>query len=126
MTKRDPPLAVMASIWFYMTPQPPKPCKILNILIKFNFFFFKAMHDIVIGNWKAGTRNEAANYSGAIFGPTSLIINNECHGEDEAEPGNGGESRRIKAFKWFCRYFKVPTGDDRSLSCKCNFKLTIL
>jgi hypothetical protein len=33
MTKRDPPLAIMASLWFYMTPQPPKP----------------AMHDIVLG-----------------------------------------------------------------------------
>uniref|UniRef100_A0A915JWJ1 Glycoside hydrolase family 19 catalytic domain-containing protein n=1 Tax=Romanomermis culicivorax TaxID=13658 RepID=A0A915JWJ1_ROMCU len=32
ITKRDPPLAIMASLWFYMTPQPPKP----------------AMHDIII------------------------------------------------------------------------------
>lgn len=47
-----------------------------------------------------------------------LVINNECHGEDKIEPGNGGESRRIKAFKWFCRYFGVPAGDDRTLSCK--------
>lgn len=35
MTKRDPPLAIMASLWFYMTPQPPKP----------------AMHDIIIGKY---------------------------------------------------------------------------
>lgn len=35
MTKTDPPLSVMASLWFYMTPQSPKP----------------SMHDIVIGNW---------------------------------------------------------------------------
>ena len=35
MTKTDPPLSVLASLWFYMTPQSPKP----------------AMHDIVIGNW---------------------------------------------------------------------------
>ncbi len=33
MTKMDPPLAIMASLWFYMTPQPPKP----------------AMHDIILG-----------------------------------------------------------------------------
>lgn len=33
MTKMDPPLAMLASLWFYMTPQPPKP----------------AMHDIVLG-----------------------------------------------------------------------------
>ena len=35
ITKTDPPLSMMASIWFYMTPQSPKP----------------SMHDIVIGNW---------------------------------------------------------------------------
>lgn len=35
MTKTDPPLAVMASLWFYMTPQPPKP----------------AMHDIILGKF---------------------------------------------------------------------------
>jgi basic endochitinase B len=35
LTKMDPPLALMASLWFYMTPQPPKP----------------AMHDIILGNF---------------------------------------------------------------------------
>uniref|UniRef100_A0A0N5B6V3 Glyco_hydro_19_cat domain-containing protein n=1 Tax=Strongyloides papillosus TaxID=174720 RepID=A0A0N5B6V3_STREA len=102
MTKMDPPLSVMASIWFYMTPQPPKP----------------AMHDIVIGRWNPGDVNKQNNYYGAIFGPTSLIINNECNGEDKTEPGGPGESRRIKAFKWFCKYFNVPTGPDDTLSCK--------
>uniref|UniRef100_A0A0N4ZTQ8 Glyco_hydro_19_cat domain-containing protein n=1 Tax=Parastrongyloides trichosuri TaxID=131310 RepID=A0A0N4ZTQ8_PARTI len=102
MTKTDPPLAIMASIWFYMTPQPPKP----------------AMHDIVIGRWNAGDINTKNNYTGAIFGPTSLIINNECNGEDKSEPGGPGESRRIKAFKWFCNYFNVTPGPDETLSCK--------
>jgi len=71
MTKSDPPLALMASLWFYMTPQPPKP----------------AMHDIVLGNWNAGPVNKAAGYFGPIFGPTSLVINNECNGEDPLPPG---------------------------------------
>ncbi|PIC27239.1 hypothetical protein B9Z55_019559 [Caenorhabditis nigoni] len=102
MTKMDPPLAVLASLWFYMTPQPPKP----------------AMHDIVMGNWNSGAKNQAAGYTGPIFGPTSLIINNECSGEDPTNPGGPGESRRIKAFKWFCGYFDAPTGPDETLSCK--------
>ncbi|CEF62255.1 Glycoside hydrolase, family 19, catalytic domain and Lysozyme-like domain-containing protein [Strongyloides ratti] len=102
MTKMDPPISIMASMWFYMTPQPPKP----------------SMHDIVIGRWNAGDLNKKSNYSGAIFGPTSLIINNECNGEDKSEPGGPGESRRIKAFKWFCKYFNVPTGPEDTLSCK--------
>ncbi|GMR35498.1 hypothetical protein PMAYCL1PPCAC_05693, partial [Pristionchus mayeri] len=102
MTKMDPPLAIMASLWFYMTPQPPKP----------------AMHDIVMGSWNGGEKNTAAGYSGPIFGPTSLIINNECNGEDASNPGGPGESRRIKAFKWFCQYFSVPAGPDNTLTCK--------
>uniref|UniRef100_A0A7I4YV01 Glyco_hydro_19_cat domain-containing protein n=1 Tax=Haemonchus contortus TaxID=6289 RepID=A0A7I4YV01_HAECO len=102
MTKMDPPLAILASLWFYMTPQPPKP----------------AMHDIVMGTWNSGSKNAAAGYTGPIFGPTSLIINNECNGEDLQEPGGPGESRRIKAFKWFCTYFGVPAGADKLLSCK--------
>lgn len=57
-------------------------------------------------------------YFGPILGPTSLIINNECHGEGIAIPGGGGENRRIKAFRWFCSYFNVPTGADVTLSCK--------
>lgn len=60
MTKTDPPLALLASLWFYMTPQPPKP----------------AMHDIILGQWQAGKINTEQGYSGPIFGPTSLIINN--------------------------------------------------
>ncbi|CAJ0579282.1 unnamed protein product, partial [Mesorhabditis spiculigera] len=102
ITKIDPPLAMMASLWFYMTPQPPKP----------------AMHDIVIGSWRPSSKNRRAGFTGPVFGPTSLVINNECGGEDTEEPGGPGESRRIKAFKWFCKYFNVTAGPERSLSCK--------
>ncbi|VDM44825.1 unnamed protein product [Toxocara canis] len=102
MTNMDPPLAMLASLWFYMTPQPPKP----------------AMHNIILGTWNPGPVNQAAGYFGPIFGPTSLIINNECGGEDPTNPGGPGESRRIKAFKWLCSYFGVPYGDQRTLSCK--------
>jgi len=99
MTKTDPPLAVMASLWFYMTPQSPKP----------------SMHDIVIGNWVSPD----PSYGGAVFGPTSLVINNECRGEDPDDPGGAGESRRIKAFRWFTSYFGVPfnSGDQKTNSC---------
>ena len=58
--------------------------------------------------------------SGAVFGPTSLVINKECNGEDPTDPGGAGESRRIKAFRWFTGYFNVRfcTGDQKTLSCK--------
>ncbi|KAF8382619.1 hypothetical protein PRIPAC_71761 [Pristionchus pacificus] len=102
MTKLDPPLAMLASLWFYMTPQPPKP----------------SMHQIIVGDWRASTKNRRAGYAGSVFGPTSLIINNECGGEDADTPGGPGENRRIKAFKWFSNYFEVDPGANRTLSCK--------
>ncbi|KAK6017955.1 chitinase class I, partial [Ostertagia ostertagi] len=71
VTKMDPPLAMLASLWFYMTPQPPKP----------------SMHSIVVGDWRQSEKNRRAGFSGPIFGPTSLVINNECGGEDTEEPG---------------------------------------
>ena len=44
-------------------------------------------------------------------------------GEDPEDPGGPGESRRIKAFKWFCDYFNVPVEEDRLLTCKGMPKL---
>jgi len=104
LTKMDPPLAFMASIWFYMTPQPPKP----------------AMHDIIVGNWVPRQKDIDNGYGGSNLGPTSLVINNECGGESPTTPGGGGENRRIKAFRFFAKYFNFPIGDSNTLSCK-NF-----
>ncbi|VDP06789.1 unnamed protein product [Heligmosomoides polygyrus] len=70
------------------------------------------------GTWSSGAVNAAAGYTGPIFGLTSLIINNECNGEDAQDPGGPGGSKRIKAFKWFCSYFRAPAGADKLLSCK--------
>ena len=55
-----------------------------------------------------------------MFGPTSLIINNECGGEDKEDPGPDGENRRIKAFRWFTSYFKTSfnKGPAKTSSCK--------
>uniref|UniRef100_A0A915L5J7 Uncharacterized protein n=1 Tax=Romanomermis culicivorax TaxID=13658 RepID=A0A915L5J7_ROMCU len=80
-----------------------------------------SLYDSEIRNkrkWSAGVTNEAVGYAGPILGPTSLVINNECGGEDDREPGGPGESRRIKAFKFFCKYFDVPPGPEMTLSCK--------
>ena len=55
-----------------------------------------------------------------MFGPTSLVINSECGGEDKQVPGGPGENRRIKAFRWFTKYFGVPfnSGLSKTISCK--------
>uniref|UniRef100_A0A914H2Z3 C2H2-type domain-containing protein n=1 Tax=Globodera rostochiensis TaxID=31243 RepID=A0A914H2Z3_GLORO len=106
LNRLDPPLAMLSALWFYNTPQPPKP----------------SMHEIMTGEWNPSKRNRAAGYRGSVFGPTSLVINNECTGEDKNPdsffPGLGGENRRIKAFKWFCDKLGVSAGPEETLSCK--------
>ena len=82
MTKMDPPLSILASLWFYMTPGSGVP----------------SMHDVIIGNW-AGQ----GIWKGSVFGPTSKIINNECSGETFGnwwETG-GPENNRGQGF-WEC------------------------
>ena len=53
MTKTDPPLSIMASLWFYMTPQSGVP----------------SMHDIVIGNWVSPDNNYAGRVLKIIMKP---------------------------------------------------------
>lgn len=78
----------------------------------------KLTYFLILGSWEPGDENRAAGYEGPIFGPTSLVINNECNGEDPTTPGGPGESRRIKAFKWFSEYFGLPIEEDHLLTCK--------
>ena len=62
--------------------------EVVNIKkIEYNFIYL-----VVIGNW-----NGYGKWEGAVFGPTSKIINNECGGESQKQDDIGGyESRRIK------------------------------
>ncbi|KAI6229638.1 Glyco-hydro-19-cat domain-containing protein [Aphelenchoides besseyi] len=102
ITKMDPPLAMLSALWFYNTPQPPKP----------------SMHDIMMGTWHPSEKNKRAGYKGSVFGPTNKVINDECKGEDDETPGGPGENRRIKAFRFFCEKLGVPVGLEHTLSCK--------
>jgi hypothetical protein len=101
ITHMNPPLSIMGSMWFYMTAANGYP----------------SMHSAIIGNWKGHGK-----WQGAVFGPTSKIINNECGGESKTEGEIGGyESRRIKAFRFYTSFFGTPVmadGEDEStLSC---------
>ncbi len=59
MTKTDPPLSILASLWFYMTPQSPKP----------------AMHDIVIGNCCiVGTKYNPSGYESLRYSVPVIIL----------------------------------------------------
>ena len=80
-------LAMAAGIWFYMTPQDPKP----------------SMHDVMTGFFVPNAKDKAANF-GATFGTTINIINGgyEC--------GNGSSksvSRGQYYTKWL-EFFGMP------------------
>ena len=71
ITKMDPPLAFMASMWFYMTAANGHP----------------SMHSSIVGNWVG-----YGKWTGAVFGPSSKLINNECNGESRTEGDMGSKA----------------------------------
>ena len=107
ITKMNPPLSFMASMWFYMTSANGLP----------------SMHSTIVGSWVG-----YGKWTGSVFGPSSRVINNECQGEDKRPNTIGDkESRRIKAFRFFTQYLGTralaPGEDEGSLSCK-GFDIT--
>jgi hypothetical protein len=93
----DPVLSFASAIWFWMTPQIPKP----------------SCHDIMNGKWKP-TANDLQKGRLPGFGTTVNVINGgvEC--------GNGTELKktnyRYKYYLYFCHYFHVSPGDNISCS----------
>ncbi|MBQ6569715.1 MAG: Ig-like domain-containing protein [Clostridia bacterium] len=77
----DGVVGFMTGIWFWMTPQPPKP----------------SCHQVITGIWnpKAGAVN--AEYNGN-FGLTIVIINNES---GQSENGAGAVPRRARYYRAF-------------------------
>lgn len=82
-----------SAIWFYMTPQMPKP----------------SMHDVLTGFMTPNSADRAANINNG-FGASINIIN----GGLECNTGTGVESSvaqaRINYFTAFCNDFGVSTG----------------
>jgi hypothetical protein len=95
--EQDPILSFASAIWFWMTPQFPKP----------------SCHDIMTGKWKPNA-NDLLKGRLPGFGATLNVINGgvEC--------GNGNEleetSYRYKYYKYFCKYFHVSPGENVSCS----------
>ena len=79
--EQDGVLGFMTGIWFWMTPQPPKP----------------SCHQVITGTWapKEGAAN--ASYNGN-FGLTIVIINNEA---GQSENGSGAVARRSRYYRIF-------------------------
>jgi hypothetical protein len=96
LLSRDPILSFASALWFWMTPQFPKP----------------SCHDIIIGKW---TPTSADIQNGRLpgFGATVNVINGgvEC--------GSGKDTPKTKYryqyYQFFCNYFQVSPGDN--ISC---------
>lgn len=89
----DPVVSFASAIWFWMTPQKPKP----------------SCHDIITGKWQPG-ENDILKGRKAGFGATVNVINGgvEC--------GQGTDSERTayryQYYLFFCNYFHVSPGDN--------------
>lgn len=61
-------LALASAIWFYMTPQTPKP----------------SMHDVVVGHWTPNDVQDKAAGVTSGFGSTTNIINGGLECKDKS------------------------------------------
>jgi len=96
LVHQDGYLAMAAGIWFYLTPQDPKP----------------SMHDVMTGFFVPNSADDRANV-GATFGTTINIINGgyEC--------GNGSSkavSRGTYYTKWL-EFFGMPA-EPEGIGCQ--------
>ena len=85
-------LGIVAAIWFWMTPQLPKP----------------ACHNAMIGTWEPTTADIAANRLPG-FGVTINIINGA---QEAGKPGNSRVLDRIGFFEKITTDFGVSMGDN--------------
>lgn len=88
----DPALSLGSGLWFWMTPQYPKP----------------SCHDIMTGNWRPSARDSAGGRLPG-FGATVNVING---GVECGKGGNMEETaNRYQYYRYFCNYFHVSPGD---------------
>ena len=94
----DPYVAFSAALWFYMTPQSPKP----------------SMHDVMSGLFKPNTVDSNQGIKGG-FGSTINILNGgiECgFGYEVDKAANRGEY-----YKAFLGYFGLNGEAEQDLGC---------
>ncbi len=93
----DATVAFMSAIWFWMTPQSPKP----------------SCHDVMVGNWIPNDADKAANRDKSRFGMTVNIINGglEC--------GRATDHRVHDRIDFYKRYIKI-LGETPESDCECS------
>jgi len=99
---KDAVLSFASAIWFWMTPQFPKP----------------SCHDIMVGNWKP-TPNDLQKGRFPGFGATVNVINGgvECGLGKDLEK----TTYRYEYYQYFCRYFHVSSGENINCSSQKPF-----
>lgn len=92
----DATLAFMSAIWFWMTPQEPKP----------------SCHDVMVGNWEPTADDISNNRDKSRFGMTVNIINGglEC--------GIPTDGRVLDRIEFYQRYIKLM-GETPEVDCEC-------
>jgi hypothetical protein len=91
-------LALASALWFYMTPQSPKP----------------SMHDVVTGFWTPSS-GDISGKRVPGFGVLIMIINGgiECGGQTEIQQA----ANRIDYYKNFLTALGLPQDDPSTLGC---------
>lgn len=93
LLSKDPIVSLGSALWFWMTPQFPKP----------------SCHDIITGNW-IPTSKDIQNGRFPGFGAIVNVVNGgvECgSGEDLAKT-----KYRYQYYLYFCKYFQVSPGNN--------------
>jgi len=98
---KDQILSFASAIWFWMTPQYPKP----------------SCHDIMSGKWKP-TENDLLKGRVPGFGATVNVINGgvECNGAKLDKT-----AYRYQYYQYFCDYFHVSPGENINCSTQKPF-----
>ena len=95
----DATLAFMAAIWFWMTPQAPKP----------------SCHQVYAGTWNPTSEDKAKGRDKSKFGMTIFIINGglECGGVTNSD------YRVVDRIGFYKRYIQV-LGETPESKCDCD------
>lgn len=92
LVAKDPTISFKTGLWFWMTPQSPKP----------------SSHDVISGQWKPSAEDTAA---GRV--PGYGVITNIINGGIECGKGSNPQVEdRIGFYKRYCDILKVSYGDN--------------
>ena len=83
-----------SALWFFVTPQPPKP----------------SMQHVIDGTWQPNSADSAAGISPG-FGATINVING---GYECGAPGNRQSENRQKYYRKYCRTFGLDCSTERT------------